>query len=151
MKISIKELTKLTPKEEIKMCDDQSFLIEIRNILGKNFCSYKFNKNFTKKVKIKSYDFVNEENVLDYRSVKIVFYQNKPVIFYQILGGWDDWEAMNVIILDTSFKDKVYKNCLNNYDSQKYFDKGTEDTIVKIDGYGMMPKIVDNKLTFSYK
>ena len=105
-----------------------------------------FKDGFLDRIKIKNYSGGMCHSDCRNRNVNIVFLDDKPVMFYQVVGK--SYYHENVHLLDKRFIDEVYSNFIGD---DGYAKESSLDTYIELDGYGMEYEIKDNVLYWEYK
>lgn len=105
-----------------------------------------FKDGFLDRIEIRNYSGGQCHNDGRSREVNIIFLDDKPVYFFQVVGK-DYWHE-NVRLLDRNFITEVYANLVGNDKDNDEYDLDTE---VELDGYGMEYEIRDDVLYWEYK
>lgn len=147
--MKIKELLELKPERVHYMYEDYplgvEYLFELSRIIGVNLCNEVFVKSFVKNVCTKVYGNVNWSNSDGKRrEIKVIFYEDKPVILYQLLGK--EYLATNIMVLDSNFLKEIKDSCYTK-EKTNIFNANLEMEI-DIDGMGLQPEIKNERLVY---
>lgn len=142
MKIS--EILKLKPQSTSCIYSDFFEYSPLFNSLSIYDMS-EFKDGFLDRIEIRNYSGGQCHSDCRSRDVNILFLDDKPVYFFQVVGK-DYWHE-NVRLLDKNFITEVYANLIGNEDMEEV----SLDTDIKLQGYGMEYEIKDNVLYWEYK
>lgn len=143
MKIS--EILKLKPQSTEELYSDFFEYSPFFNSLSIYNMS-EFKDGFLDRIKIKNYSGGMCHSDCRSRNVNIVFLDDKPVMFYQVVGK--SYYHENVHLLDKRFIDEVYNNFIGD---DRYAKESSIDTDIELDGYGMEFEIKDEVLYWNYR
>lgn len=143
MKIS--EILKLTPKKTSALYSDFFENSPFFSNLSV-FDLDEFEDGFIDRIKICDYSGGMCHSDGRSRSVEIVFFDEKPVMLYQVVGK--NYYHENVHLLDKTFITAVFENYIG---SREEFKEVSIDTDVTLEGYGMEYEIKNNILHWEYK